>query len=106
MNCLLCKSVTDGSFNCLLIKPFVIWPSNSLVPTSYRCCSEQLNNTAGDTVTELFYKSLFGVSLDCLLSEPVFIKALNCFYRSHPVAFFNNIVIYSVNNTTYIGNQY
>jgi len=31
---------------------------------------------------------------------------LKDFDRSHPVVFRNNIVIYSVNNTTYIGNQF
>jgi hypothetical protein len=28
------------------------------------------------------------------------------FDRSRPIVFYNNTVIYSVNNTTYIGNQY
>ena len=30
----------------------------------------------------------------------------NLFYRSHPIMFSNNTVIYLVSNTTYIGNQY
>ena len=33
-------------------------------------------------------------------------KSVIFFYRSHPIVFCNNTVIYSVNNTAYIGNQY
>ena len=64
VNCWLCKSVADEPLNRFLMKSFLIWPSNSLTPTSYRCCSELCNNTAADPVNESLYKSLFGVSLD------------------------------------------
>ena len=42
--------------------------------------SELFNNTVVDPITELFHKSLFGFSLNCLVCKSIFIKVLYCLF--------------------------